>query len=195
MDEPRPDMMKFPASPAPHRQTERLRLGRNSLVGAVYFVTFVTTDRTPWLATPTATQALLKALRTWHEEHDGSVLAASVMPDHAHVLFSLGSKLEVGRCVSRWKAVAQRLSGYPGKWQRDFWEHRLRDVEGWEDYALYIFLNPYRAGLLRHGSWPGWWAPEAGWFRFLGCLEPDGGPPTEWLAWSDDRFANITTSE
>jgi REP element-mobilizing transposase RayT len=115
-----------------------------------YFATFVTHERKPWLLPAVAgmTCPSLDALRAWHGEGDGAVLAATIMPDHVHVLFHLGTRLTVGQCMGRWKSVARKIAGYEGGWQRDFWEHRLRADESAEDYALYIFLNPYRAGLL-----------------------------------------------
>ena len=181
---------------ARRRATERLHGGRVSLLAATYFVTFVTENRNPWLTAAAATAAMLTALRDWHEEGDGRVLAATVMPDHVHVLFALGRRLDVGRCVSRWKAIGRRLAGYPGAWQRDFWEHRVRVQAQEEDYAPYIYLNPYRAGLWsRSSAWPGWWAPELMRFRFTGLLGPGGEPPLEWLAWPDERFAGLETGE
>ncbi|MDI1249542.1 MAG: transposase [Lacunisphaera sp.] len=176
------------------RTTERLHLGRVSEPGAVYFVTFVTANRMAWLAQSGSTACLLAALRSWHAEGDGTVLAATVMPDHVHVLFVLGQRLDVGRCVSRWKTEGRKAAGYAGEWQRDFWEHRLRQEDSLEDYGLYLFLNPYRAGLLsRDRCWPGWWVPEPVCFRFMALLGPKGEPPREWIEWPDERFAGLAT--
>jgi len=136
------------------------------------------------------------AIRIWHEEGEGVILAATVMPDHVHVLFKLGSRLDVGRCVSRWKTVGRRTSDYLGGWQRDFWERRVRDDESPEDYALYILLNPYRAGLAKRGeAWAGWWAPTPARFRFSTMLGPQGVPPEEWIDWPAEKFAGLATGE
>jgi putative transposase len=180
----------------PRRATERLRVGRVSTPGATYFVTCVTEFRLPWLAAPIATEAMKNTLRNWHDEGDGAVLAATVMPDHVHVLFTLGARLDVGRCVSRWKNLGRRLAGYGGRWQRNFWEHRVREQAQWEDYALYVYLNPYRAGLLsRTAKWSGWWAPEPARFGFSSLLGAEGEPPTEWISWPEERFAGLETGE
>ncbi|MDP1578715.1 MAG: transposase [Candidatus Didemnitutus sp.] len=184
------------SSELPSRSTERLHQGRVSASGVVYFVTFVTAARKPWLAVPTAADAVLGAIRSWHEEGDGSVLAATVMPDHVHVLFVLGQRLSVGRCVSRWKAEAGRASGYSGRWQRDFWEHRVRADESWEDYGLYVFLNPYRAALVGHTvAWPWWWVPDPSYFRFVELIGKNGEPPPQWIDWPPERFAGLATGE
>ena len=179
-------------SDLPVRRTERLHLGRRSVKGATYFVTFVTEGRNPWLENKRSLEAALAVLRDWHAEGDGALLAAVVMPDHVHVLMELGDKLSVGRCVSRWKNLMLRKLEYAGKWQRDFWEHRIRSHEKVEDYALYMFLNPYWAGLVSSRStWPGWWTPNSSYFKFASALNKDGCPPNEWLGYSSMHFEGL----
>lgn len=159
-------------------------------------MTFVTRNRSPWLRTDEARMAMLVAMRNWHEEGEGVILAATVMPDHVHVLFELGGRLDVGRCVSRWKTVARRECGYLGDWQRDFWERRVRDDESAEEYALYILPNPHRAGLAKCGeAWAGWLMPTPDRFRFSSTLGPRGEPPEEWINWPAERFTGLATGE
>ena len=100
------------------------------------------------------------------------------MPDHVHWLFELGERLPIGRIISKIK----RLSPEPIKWQRDFFEHRLRPHEAIELYGRYIFLNPYRAKLLTHDDiYQGTrlWKPEQ--FNFTQSLTTNEGPQPEWL--------------
>jgi REP element-mobilizing transposase RayT len=145
---------------------------------------------------PARAEAVLETLRTWHDEKDGRIIAATIMPDHIHVLFELGVRLTVGRCVARWKADVRRKTSYAEGWQRDFWEHRVRNDEQWEDYGLYMFLNPYRASLIRRDeSWPWWWAPEPKHFSFTQMLDSRGAPPTEWMDWPEDRWAGLKVGE
>jgi REP element-mobilizing transposase RayT len=137
-----------------------------------------------------------QALQAWHAEARGSILAATVMPDHVHVLFSSGSRLSVGQCVARWKAEVLRKNSYEEKWQRDFWEHRIRVDENEERYGFYMFLNPYRAGLVDPDqAWPGWWAPEPKRLPFLAALDAQGVPPKAWMDWPAERFAGLETGE
>lgn len=139
---------------------------------------------------------MLGALRFWHADGDGRILAVTVMPDHVHVLSALGHKLTVGRCVTRWIAEIRRRLGYAVARQRDFWEHQLRICEPWEDYGLYIFLNPYRANLAAPDQErPWWWSPDPGLSQFTGALDSCGAPPTEWLAWPAERFGALATGE
>ncbi len=118
------------------------------------------------------------------------------MPDHAHVLFELGQKLTAGQCVGRWKSGVRRTIGYEHDWPRDFYEHRLRPEEEAEDYALYVFLNPYRARLISGDKvWSRVWLPEPGMFRFASMLNADGTPPGEWMEWPEERFAPLSVGE
>ena len=188
--------MASPAEKYPVRRTGELHKGRVSIPGARYFVTFVTHHRKPWLGQHPCADSVIAVLRAWHDEHDGAILAATVMPDHVHVLFELGQKLTAGRCVGRWKSDVRRAISFSHDWLRDFYEHRLLPDEPAEDHSLYIFLNPYRARLVSAGKpWPWWWAPAPRRFRFSEMLDVDGGPPREWLDWPDERFTKLAIGE
>jgi putative transposase len=192
----RVEILRMEPGQRPVRQTDNLHKGRISAAGALYFITMVAQDRKPWLADARTRGVTLAVLQAWHAEHQGAVLAATVMPDHIHVLFTLGQKLTVGQTIARWKSATRKEIGFTEDFQRDFWEHMLREAEDIEDYALYIFLNPYRAGLLPVGrSWPGWWAPEPDLFRFTAALDSNGSPPREWIDWPDERFFGLAHGE
>jgi REP element-mobilizing transposase RayT len=155
----------------------------------------VARDRRP-VFLDSALLATVEVFRKWHEERDGTILAVTVMPDHVHVLFGLGMRLTVGQCVGRWKSEVRRVSDHRAKAQRDFFEHRLRASELADDYGLYIFLNPYRAGLISvEEVWPGWWAPEPRLFWFWQHVNGDGTPPKEWLWLHDEQFEGIVVGE
>jgi putative transposase len=177
------------------RRTGNLHIGRVSLPGARYFVTLVTAQRKRWLASQERHSMMLDTLALWHSRKKGRVLAATVMPDHVHVLFELGDALTLGQSVALWKADVRRKIAYEEVFQRDFWEHRLRADEEAETYALYVFLNPFRDGLIRRDeTWTGWWAPEPDLFRFSGLLE-NGMPPREWINWPKERFGALKVGE
>jgi hypothetical protein len=116
--------------------------------------------------------------------HDTATIAFTVMPDHMHWLFALGPRLSLGRVIARWKVQSRSaLAGAGLVWQRDFYEHSLRSGEMPEEYGLYVFLNPSRAGLLPAKIlWPHWYAPHPEALGFIGQLNPDGTPPREWIA-------------
>ncbi|MDR0351983.1 MAG: transposase [Opitutaceae bacterium] len=175
----------------PVRKTDALRLARTSRPGARYFVTLVTAARRAWLGGDVAQHAL-DILRSGHDAGDWSIEIATCMPDHLHILFALGERLSVGRCVARWKFQIRRAIDTSTRFQRDFWEHLLRPDEDHDRYGLYIFLNPYRARLIPGTrTWPGTWMPAPESFAFSEHLNPDGTPPPEWLGYPLSFFDKL----
>lgn len=70
------------------------------------------------------------------------------------------------RVVANWKEMTAKKTGIA--WQRDFFDHRLRNVHSYAEKAHYIRMNPVRKGFLDDaGQWPYLWEPSA---------EPSGGP-------------------
>ncbi len=68
------------------------------------------------------------------------------MPDHLHALMSFPSAEEIQKCWRDWKRFTAKQTG--AIWQRDFFEHRIRNDENWELKAGYIRENPVRKGLI-----------------------------------------------
>jgi putative transposase len=83
-----------------------------------------------------------------------------LMPDHVHTLLSFPlSKTPMRKIISQWKAWATKQFGI--HWQRDFFEHRLRDDENRIEKANYILANPVRAGLVKKPEdWEYVWFPK-----------------------------------
>jgi putative transposase len=83
-----------------------------------------------------------------------------LMPDHIHMLVSFGeTKRRIRTTVSKWKEwTAKQLAL---RWQRDFFEHRLRREESAREKADYMLHNPVRAGLVSEPEdWPFVFIPE-----------------------------------
>ena len=75
------------------------------------------------------------------------------MPDHAHMLATFGPDASMEKIVRSWKRHSARYASI--RWQRDFFDHRLRNDESFEEKAAYILNNPIRAGLVaRSEDWP-----------------------------------------
>jgi len=78
------------------------------------------------------------------------------MPDHIHALLTFPKDCSMKTTISSWK-------GYQTKklkiaWQRDFFDHRIRNDENLKEKASYIRMNPVRAGLVeRPEDWPYVW--------------------------------------
>ena len=165
------------------RRTSALSAHRWSQPATTYFVTCCTLFRTPGLTDAPVAGALHSIVAASDAKGDTITYIFTVMPDHAHRLFTLGNRLSLGRVIARLKAQSKDAVAVGGfDWQRDFFEHRLRAEEEIEHYGLYVFLNPYRAGLLSaREKWAHWWCPRSESFRFMLRLNPDGTPPPEWI--------------
>lgn len=160
-----------------------LRRGRWSASNAEYFLTFCTAGRKRGLDSPAASSAL--STEWGMTENDGcwTVRCAVIMPDHVHLLIVLGHKLPLGRCVARLKSRTTptlRLTAL--EWQSGYFDRRLRREENLLPYFLYLYLNPYRAGLVDMNSrWPGFFCRFED-FAWFSPLLNAGLPEPAWLA-------------
>ena len=81
-----------------------------------------------------------------------------LMPDHLHMLAAVPAEEDLERVVRSWKRFLARTVAV--EWQRDFFDHRIRDDESCEEKSAYIRNNPVRAGLVaRLEDWPYVWEP------------------------------------
>ena len=63
------------------------------------------------------------------------------------------------KTISNFKEIVAKKSGV--RWQRDFFDHRLRTQESYEEKAHYIRLNPVRQQLVRAPEdWLFPWEPK-----------------------------------
>jgi REP element-mobilizing transposase RayT len=165
------------------RKTEELHHHRWSAPENRYFVTVCIADRRPGLMATGLRDLILGRVRESDFVQDTETFAFTVMPDHIHWLLRLGHRLSLGRVVGRFKAETRLgLAETQLYWQRDFFEHRLRAEETVERYGQYIFLNPYRAELLKLDAvWRGWLCPKTAQFEFLAQIDQLGFVPREWI--------------
>ncbi len=79
------------------------------------------------------------------------------MPDHVHLLVTVPPTTSIPRVISAWKRFIARTYGV--RWQRDFFEHRMRHAEHVDAKREYLRQNPVRAGLVATAEeWPFFWA-------------------------------------
>jgi REP element-mobilizing transposase RayT len=128
--------------------------------------------------------------KAWDETaaaKDAEILCRTIMPNHVHVLLKLGMRLTLGQIVGKWKTSTRAVLKESGlAWQRDFFERRLRTEDELEPFGLYIFMNPYRKGLVQlNGAWQWWRMDSPALFYFPALSKEAGYPQPEWLAQSD----------
>ena len=126
----------------PLRKTHHLRRGRVSLPGGRYFLTLCTHARQPVFAQEPEVRRVASALHAIHADGDIDLLAATVMPDHVHLLFILGQRLSLGQVMAKLKNLTRDGGMVSWRWQEDGFEHHLRPHETTEDYGFYIFMQP-----------------------------------------------------
>ena len=104
------------------------------------------------------------------------------MPDHLHLLVTLTSTHQLSDCIRLFKGpLTPLLRSQGAAWQPSFYDHRLRHEEELLPAFLYIFLNPYRAGLAaREAMWPGYYCSPQDW-EWFSPLTGESLPEPEWL--------------
>ena len=74
------------------------------------------------------------------------------MPNHVHVVFQPLGEWELARILHSWKSFTAhrvlREFGIRGTfWQREYYDHLIRDGEQFSRAVKYVVENPRRAGL------------------------------------------------
>ena len=67
-----------------------------------------------------------------------------------HGILTFPRKLGMKAVVSNWKKFAATKHGV--KWQRDFFDHRLRNDQELQEKTSYILMNPVRKGLCKRAE-------------------------------------------
>ena len=141
--------------------------------GGTYFFTVVTEGRAPLFANGNARSLLGNVMRQCVSRYPFEIDAIVLLPDHLHTLWSLPRgddefsmrwawiKREFTR---QWMALnnteQNRSALIHGQrrrsvWQRQFWEHLIRDESDLVSHFDYIHYNPVKHGYVqRPRDWP-----------------------------------------
>lgn len=159
-----------------------LRHGRVSQAHSTYFITLCLERPLTGLVSAPLLEAIKARLHTLESGGRWTLRTYVVMPDHLHVLATLGSDAVLSDALRNLKGAltpALRQAGL--RWQASFYDRRLRPDDDILPVFLYIFLNPYRAGLLGDTQiWPGYYCGAEDWTWF-GGLTREAVPFPEWL--------------
>ena len=75
------------------------------------------------------------------------------MPDHLHVLIGVPGNAKLSSLVRDFKRITTRIANIT--WQRNFFDHPLRNNESENEKMAYIRANPVHAGLIGpNDDWP-----------------------------------------
>jgi len=127
--------------------------------GAIYFITVACLARgRNQLCEAEVAARLFETVSFRQNRGQWYVHLLVLMPDHIHALISFPVNMSMREIVAEWKESAARRAGI--KWQRDFFDHRLRGNESLIEKANYVRQNPVRKGLVECSEdWPYVWVP------------------------------------
>ncbi len=160
------------------RRTVRLSGRRVSIAGARYFITLCVADRAEQIAETPVSSQLINQLEQQEGEADFELQCSVVMPDHIHFVIRLGDRISLSQSIAKFKVKTKRFVS----WQENFYEHRIRPDENEENYAFYVFMNPYVENLCGPSErWRGWKCWRKVPYDFEDLLGSGGQIPVEWV--------------
>jgi REP element-mobilizing transposase RayT len=105
-----------------------------------------------YLATPAIAEMMAQALRHFNGTRY-HLFAWCVMPNHVHAVVEPLSSYTLASILHSWKSFtanqAHRLLGVGGAfWQREYYDHLIRDEQALWRFIDYVVQNPIKANLL-----------------------------------------------
>jgi REP element-mobilizing transposase RayT len=124
----------------------------------IYFVTLITFERQRVFRNRQLAKSVCDCLKDLRKALGFDLHCYCLMPDHLHLLVGLGkSGKTLGEVCGSFKSLSTRVywRWHQGRlWQRQFFDHIIRnEVEYW-DTVEYIRLNPVRKSLVT--DWRQW---------------------------------------
>lgn len=122
--------------------------------GAIYFVTICCERRgVNQLCFETTAAMIFETARRYHGASRWYLRLLLLMPDHLHLLVAIEGDASLSGIVRDFKRATARFANV--RWQRNFFDHRIRRDESLRRKEDYIRENPIRAGLTTPGDmWP-----------------------------------------
>jgi putative transposase len=122
--------------------------------GATYFITICCDARSVnQLCKKEIAHALFETTRRYHDSQRWYLKLLLLMPDHLHMLIGVPGDAELSKLIRDFKRITSR--SIKVRWQRNFFDHRLRHDETETEKFDYICQNPVRAGLVQMiDEWP-----------------------------------------
>lgn len=165
--------------------------------GGTVFVTIATHRRVPLFEDAANVVRFREAVRTVMKDLPFDFVAAVILPEHMHLLWTLPTedadyskrigriKVEFTHSLRGVRAAPKHVSRSRRKhrdsdvWQRRFFEHTIQDERDFEEHLNYIHYNPVKHG---HVSCPHAW-PYSSFPKWV----EQGGYPRDWACVCDGR--------
>lgn len=168
--------------PKIYRGQGALQRGRASIGNTTYFITCnLDLPLTGLTEEPVAT-ALTAKLSELEGKALWQIRTFVIMPNHFHLLLTLGTDANLSAVMRLFKGGLTPLFRERNlRWQKNFYERRLRSGDPLAPVFLYIFLNPHRKSLLSPAQrWPWYFCSPADW-EWFGGMTDQSLPFPEWL--------------
>jgi len=124
---------------------------------AIFFITICCAVREiNSFAKPDIARLIFDAMKCYQERQRWWIYFALIMPDHLHFLVNIGKHEKMATVIKSWKRFL--ATQYAITWQKDFFDHRIRNEEQFHEKYQYIRNNPVRKGLVETpDEWPYHW--------------------------------------
>ncbi len=119
------------------------------------FITSVTHQCRKWFSTPDLAQIVVDKWKAYSVAYEFKLDAYCVMPDHYHVVLSVGKNKTISQILHAVDSLTATLinehlsnTTKAKVWQGRPWDEIIRDEEMYWQKITYVLLNPWRRGLV-----------------------------------------------
>ena len=125
--------------------------------GCYYHIRIRADKCTPFqLIDDTIAKRLLDSACYYHQHKHWHCLLILIMPDHLHAIISFPPNVSMSATIGNWKRSASKFLGI--KWQKNFFDHRIRTPDELSEKYSYILRNPVvKALCASENDWPWRW--------------------------------------
>ena len=140
------------------------RLERVWILNPIFFVSTNTNGRRKILANEKVVSILVDEWSSSSRRHGWYVGQYVVMPDHVHFFCSSGSSgkslSSFMKCWKEWtsKRIINECGIDGNVWQREFFDHVIRNEASYAQKKEYVLNNPVKAGFVKYAedwNWKG----------------------------------------
>jgi putative transposase len=128
-----------------------MKYRRLLIPGGTYFFTLATYHRKKIFHIPHHIDLLHESCRRVQTRHPFIILAAVILPDHLHMIWTLPE--HDADFSMRWRLIKAgftieyaKITGDAQPWQNRYWEHYLGNDQDLERHITYIHYNPVKHG-------------------------------------------------
>ena len=132
--------------------SDLLRKGRVSLTNQFYSITLVAYKRGNIFTSMGINRLIIKEMKNIETQEAAKTIAFVIMPNHIHWLIQLGNKKALSDVIKSLKGRCSKVTrdnlGMCKLWQRNYYDHMIRNEDDLHKNARYIIANPLRAKIV-----------------------------------------------